>query len=217
MISSLLLLLFLVGILILLYLGKQNFIFTVYGRIKRATPAQMNINSFARKGPRSKNPKKTYAFSEMNAVSMTHRYRGRFDTTVLRWDTGPILVALIERKYPRSVLPQTAKPEDVFQASLYALALKEKGISCSSSQLLTIYCLQDAATRCLKKQGGLDCLRCKEGRVFKTRFNEKKTLKQLDRLDEVWYESRKPKPNSTQLNCRVCPYSKKRKCEHSAV
>jgi hypothetical protein len=208
---------FLVGILIILFLEKQDPSFLGYRSLSSASPAQMDLNAFARNGPEDSSSKKMYSFSEESAVSMTHRYNGKFDTAILRWDTGPVLVALIERKFPRSILPERAKLEDIFQASLYSLALKEKGISCTSTQLIVVYCLQETAIKCLKKQGGLDCFRCKEGKVFKTRYNEKKTMKLITKLDEVWYEGRKPRPYPSLENCRVCPFSKKDKCKYSAV
>jgi hypothetical protein len=139
------------------------------------------------------------------------------DTAILRWDTGPILVALVERKFPRSFLPRHARHEDIFQASLYTLALKEKGISVTSTKLILVYCLQDAAIKCMKKHTASDCFHCKEGKVFKTRFNEKKTLKQLNKLDEIWYEGRKPRAAAKIENCRVCPFSKGNRCRYSVV
>ncbi len=215
--SALLLAIYLIGVLDILIQERQSLSFIGHRSISIAKPIQMGINAFARRGPDDANPKKTYSFSEESAVSMSHRYNGKFDTAILRWDTGPILVALIERKFPRSILPNQVKAEDVFQASLYALALKEKGISSTSTQILVVYCLQEVAIKCLKKKGGLDCFSCKEGKVFKSRYNEKKTLKQLTKLDEVWYEGRKPKPDPSVENCRACPFSKKVKCKYSAV
>ena len=214
--NSILLFVFLVGVLILLVLEKQDLSFIGTRRISKAIPAQMDLNAFARGGPREGKSKSTYIFSEESAVSMTHRFNGKFDSAILRWDTGPILEALIERKFPRSYLPERARSEDIFQASLYSLALKEKGISCSSTHLIIIYCLQDKAIKCMKKQGGLDCFRCKEGKVFKSRFNEKRTLKQLAKLDEVWYQGRKTEPNPSKDNCRACPFSKGGQCNYSA-
>jgi hypothetical protein len=208
---------FLIGILILLLLEKQDLSFIGTRRITNAIPSQIDLNAFARRGPKEGKSKKTYLFSEESAVSMTHRFNGKFDTALLRWDTGPILEALIERKFPRSFIPDQVKEEDVFQASLYTLALKEKGISCATTNLIVIYCVQDTAIKCMKKQGGLDCFRCNEGKVFKSRFKEKKTLKQLAKLDEIWYEGRKPAPKPGKGNCRPCPFNQNKHCKHSAV
>jgi hypothetical protein len=208
---------FLVGILILLLLEKQDLSFIGFRRISNAIPAEMDLNAFARGGPREGSSKKTYSFSEESAVSMTHRYNGKFDIAILSWNTGPILEAMIERKFPRSFLPGQARPEDIFQASLYSLALKEKGISCTSAYLIVIYCLQEMAIKCMKNQDSLDCVQCDEGKVFKVRYNEKKTLKQLGKLDEVWYEGRKPEPKPTIEHCRACPFSKGDQCKYSTV
>ncbi len=163
------------------------------------------------------NSRKNYYFSEESVISMSHRYNGKFDAAILRWDTGPILVSIIERKYPRSMLPEKGNPEDVFQASLYALALKEKGISVKTTQVIVVYCLQDKAIKCMRTGGGLNCIKCSQGKIFKSQFNEKKTLKHLNELDEIWYRGRKPKPKASVDNCRVCPFSISRKCIHSVV
>ncbi len=212
--NSALLIIFLLGILGLVLLSRDS----VGSRdITKAQRAEVDLNTFVRKGPGRKNSKCNYLFSEANVVSMSYRYNGRFDHAIVKWDTGPILVALIERKFPRSIIPAVSKQEDMFQSSLYALALKEKGFSCSSTKLITIYCLQDEAIECLKKQSGLDCMHCEKGKSFKSRFNEKKTMKRLARLDEVWNQERKPKPNPSSVNCRACPFTKNKKCEFSAV
>ncbi|MDF1540010.1 MAG: hypothetical protein P1Q69_14025 [Candidatus Thorarchaeota archaeon] len=212
--SSALLIIFLLGIFGLCLLSRDS----VGNRnLTKARQAKVDLNTFVRNGPGKKNSKHNYLFSEENVVSMTYGYNGRFDHAVARWDTGPILVAVIERKFPRSVLPDALKQEDMFQLSLYTLALKEKGFSCSSTKLVTIYCLQDEAIECLKKQSGLDCLHCEKGKSFNSKFNEKKTLKHLARLDEVWNQERKPKPNPSLENCRACPFTKNKKCEFSVV
>jgi len=214
LLSSILLIVFLTALFGLLLLSKEGGGNRKLSNVQRA---EIDLNTFVRTGPMHKNARRNYLFSEENIVSMTHRYNGRFDNAVTRWDTGPILVALIERKFPRRILPDSPRREDVFQSSLYTLALKEKGFSCSSTKLVTIYCLQDEAIKCLEKRTGFDCLYCKRGRVFKTKFNEKKTLKSLARLDEIWYQRRRPKPNPSILYCRVCPFTKNQKCEYSVV
>ena len=48
------------------------------------------------------------------------------------------------------------------------------------------------------------------------RFDPKKVIRSLKKMDEVWYNGRKPKPSPEQGKCRACPYSKG-KCNYSAV
>jgi hypothetical protein len=49
-----------------------------------------------------------------------------------------------------------------------------------------------------------------------TRFKPKNVLRKLRRLDEVWYEGRKPIPIQEANRCRICPYSDSR-CNYSVV
>jgi hypothetical protein len=113
-------------------------------------------------------------------------------------------------------LPKKAREEDVFQSGLYALALQESGLSCSSTKLVTIYCLQEKAKRCLDKKSTRNCWRCSDGQAFVTRFRPKEVERTLRRLDEVWYEGRKPRPAHEASICRICPYNEVR-CNYSAI
>lgn len=211
--SFLLLFIFLAGLMGLLFTSKRS---SWNGTLSNVQIPDVDLNTFARKGPSDKSNRRGYIFSEEHIVSMTHRYNGRIDSAILRWNTGPILDRLIERKFPRKYLPDNAKQEDMFQSSLYSMALKEKGISTSTAKLVIIYCLQDIAIACLTRESSLNCIYCRKGKVFTTRLNEKKTLKTLARLDEVWYAGRKPKPFPSNLNCRSCPFSKNQKCDFRA-
>ncbi|MFW9907282.1 MAG: hypothetical protein ACFFEF_01795 [Candidatus Thorarchaeota archaeon] len=217
MLNSFLLVVFIFGILALILLSKHEMLTLGYNAISRAKPAQLDLNSFVRNGPNEKDSKRSYIFSEVPIVSMAHKFKGRFDHAILSWDTGPILEYIIEKKYPANYLPERASPEDIFQASLYALALKEKGVSVTSTQLVIIYCLQDLASTCPGAHRISQCSRCRGGRVFKSRFNEKATQRKLKQLDEVWYKQRKPRPNPSQENCRICSFGKNGICPFSAV
>ena len=65
-------------------------------------------------------------------------YVGRFVGAVLHWEKSPILDIVIEYKFPVKHLPRQTRKEDVFQSGLYALALLDSGLSCSSTRLVTI-------------------------------------------------------------------------------
>jgi CRISPR/Cas system-associated exonuclease Cas4 (RecB family) len=148
--------------------------------------------------------------------SLGHRFVGRMDAAILHWEKAPILDLVIEYKFPVKHLPKQARQEDVFQSGLYALALLESGVSCSSTRLLVIYCLQSKAKRCLDRKSNRDCWQCSDGKVCTTRFRPKNVLGKLRKLDEVWYNGRKPRPAQEPNRCRVCPYSNGR-CNYSTV
>jgi len=158
-----------------------------------------------------------YRFSEQSVRSHAHRFAGRFDSAILHWEEVPILDIVMENKFPVRHLPDNGKEEDFFQAGLYALALAESGVSCIDTKLVTIYCLQDVAKRCLLGNSPKTCWNCGEGRIFSQRYNQREIRKQLKRIDEVWYEKRKPRASPTEANCRPCPYGKNGKCNYTVV
>jgi len=183
-------------------------------KIERALPAQWSLSDFLRMKPIRGVTNQYYYFSEEVVKSLGHRYMGRLDGGVLHLEEAPILDCIIERKFPMTYLPREARSEDVFQAGLYALALLEGGVSCSSTRLVIIYCLQEKAKRCLAKRLTNLCWRCSDGKTFVIKFKPNRVLKKLQRLDEVWYNGRKPKPTNEANRCRVCPYSSDR-CNYS--
>ncbi len=215
LISLLMLMLFLFGILLLVRDLRTGFI-TIGMKIKYASPAQFSLSEFLKMDSSQERLIKYYYFSEENVKSLGHRYTGRFDGGILHWEETAILDLVIEYKFPTLYLPKQARLEDVFQLELYALALHECGISCSSTILVTIYCLQENAERCMSKKSFRDCWRCNAGRKFTTRFKPKRVLKELKRLDEIWYHGRRPKPTKDANRCRICPYSRG-KCNFSSV
>ncbi len=207
---------FITGILLLLALQPSTGFTTTGMKLRRAIQATLSLSEFLKMKPERWKLNQYYFFSEENVRSLGHRFVGRLDGVVLHREETPILDLVIEYKFPLKYLPKKARPEDVFQSGLYALALLESGVSCSSTRLVTIYCLQDRAKRCLDRKSTRDCWRCSDGKTFTTRFKPKSVLRKLERLDEVWYRGRKPRPAQVQSACRVCPYSKD-KCNYSLV
>ena len=124
--------------------------------------------------------------------------------------------AIIERKFPTRHLPDKIREEDLFQAGLYALALMESGVSCSSARLVLVYCLQSSAERCIGKNHS-DCVACRKGAVFSRRFNQKRVLRALEKLDEIWFHNRKPKATPSEWKCRGCTFGRDGSCNHSAA
>ncbi len=157
-----------------------------------------------------------FFFSEESVVSVGYRYNGRFDGAILHWENVPVLDAIIERKFPASHLPETARPEDFFQAGLYALALMEKGVSCSSTKLAILYCLQDDARKCLDRNEN-KCFTCSSSKVFERRFKPRSAVKNLKKFDDFWYRNAKPKPSPDRRKCGTCPNGKNGTCNYSAA
>lgn len=211
------LMLFVAAILAFLCLfGGSLRISGMQGLLKaKRTPG--DLTSFLQAVEKGEHRRGSYIFTEENVVSMTFRFRGRFDAAIAAWNSGPVLEAIVERKFPRKHLPTKAYREDVFQGSLYALALKEKGLSVSSTRIITIYCIQDMAEKCLKKGTGLHCLTCGKGKVFISKLRERSVAKAISRLDEVWYRGRDPEPNPSASTCRRCPFSTDGSCNFTAV
>ncbi|MHA1484823.1 MAG: hypothetical protein ACTSPR_05860 [Candidatus Thorarchaeota archaeon] len=215
--SSLLLAIFLVGALALLYDVRGRTINTVFRIINGSIVAPWDLNTFLHLESESPEPNQYYSFAEEAVVSMGHRYSGKFDQAVLRFDGVPILEVVIERKFPVRNLPEIVRTEDMFQTGLYALALMESGVSCSSTRLAVIYCTQESASNCVSVGKGVNCFGCRKGRVFQQKFNPEKVLKTLKKLDEIWCMRRKPMPSPEVGKCRACPYGTNGVCNHSAA
>lgn len=193
--------------------GNSN----VKSKLRNAKTAPWDLHEFLNLKPSHSKSMEYYRFSEESVRSHAHRFVGRFDGAILHWEEVPILDLIIENKFPVSYLPDKGKKEDFFQAGLYALALAESGVSCINTKLVTIYCLQDIAKRCLLGNSPKKCWDCEEGRSFSKRFDQQEIRKHLKRIDEVWYKKRSARASPTEANCRPCPYSKNGKCNYSAV
>jgi len=204
------------GILVFLAMQPRIGFATTGMKMRRAIPASWSLSEFVKLKPSRWKLNQYYSFTEENVRSLGHRYVGRLDGAILHWESAPILDLVIEYKFPMKYLPQRARDEDMFQSGLYALALQESGFSCSSTKLVTIYCLQENAKRCLEKKSTRNCWHCRNGRSYATRFKQKDVEKELRRLDEVWYEGRKPRPTQEASACRICPYSEG-KCNYSVI
>ncbi len=215
--SILLLAIFLAGALALLYDVREGTIDPVLRIINKSIVAPWNLNAFLHLESDQPEPNRYYSFAEEAVVSMGHRYNGRFDQAVMRFDGVPVLEVVIERKFPSRNVPKIVRTEDMFQAGLYAMALMERGVSCGSTRLVVIYCTQKDASSCVRAGKGMNCFGCRKRRIFQEKFNLKRILKILKRLDEVWYERRKPKPSPEVGKCRACPYGTNGACNHSAA
>ncbi|MHA2142248.1 MAG: hypothetical protein ACXADC_08155 [Candidatus Thorarchaeota archaeon] len=213
--SSVILAVFIGGVFLLLILNSSGILHFTGRRVKRAQSSEWTLSEFLNLR-RKPNPSKSFLFREQSVFSIGHRFSGRFDNAVLHWEEVPILDAIIERKFPVSYLPEKPRDEDVFQAGLYALALMESGVSCTSARLMLVYCRQSKARTCIGKNHK-DCISCGEGAVFTKRFSQKRVLRELDMLDEVWYSGRKPKASPDRWKCRGCPHGRNRTCSHSAA
>ena len=209
-------LMFILGLLVFLAYQPKSGLVSSGKIMRRAVSAPVCLSEFLTKEERQRKSHFYYFFSEETVRSLGHRFVGRFDGAVIHWEDVAVLDLVIEYKFPSHQLPSHKKPEDVFQAGLYALALMESGISCSSTKLVTIYCPQDRAEKCLERKSIRDCWRCSESRSYVAKFRPNDVLRTLRRLDEVWYEGRKPKPTQEEYNCRVCPYRNDR-CSYSLV
>ncbi len=214
--NLLMLIVFIIGIVLFLALQPRTGFATTGMKMKRAMQAPWSLAEFFKLKPSRWKLNQYYSFSEENVRSLGHRFVGRLDGAILHWDRALILDLVIEYKFPTKHLPQQARREDVFQSGLYALALLESGASCSTTKLVTIYCLQDRAKRCFDRKTTRECWRCGDGKTYVSSFKPKSVLKKLRRLDEVWYNGRKPRPAQEPNSCRVCPYSKGR-CNYSVV
>ncbi len=216
--SSLLYLTFFIVGLLLLFLKEMGIVHLSRLRwLKSAQIAEWDLSSFMKLVRNRPKSSKAFLFTEESIHSMAYRFLGRFDAAVLRWDESPILEVMIERKFPAKYLPNKAREEDVFQASLYALALRECGMSCSSTKIVTIYCLQHEAKRCIQSNDAKSCINCDRGRVYVNKFNTRETTKAIERLDQIWFRDRKPIASPEKEKCIRCPYSKNGQCNYSAI
>jgi hypothetical protein len=206
---------FIGGVLLLLLSSSGLVGGSVQSVLREAKQTQMVLRSFLKPDSDGSRPRAKYLFNEESVHSMAHKFVGRFDSAVLSWDEGSVLDLMIERKFPKNYLPDKAWPEDMFQAGLYSLALLEMGVSCRKTRLVIIYCRQEDAKRCLEKEGTSDCLRCKKGRAFTKRFKPREVLKHLARLDEIWYNNRRPIPSPDRWKCRACPFGRNGRCNYS--
>ncbi|UCE09268.1 MAG: hypothetical protein JSW61_09840 [Candidatus Thorarchaeota archaeon] len=187
----------------------------LHGIIRDSVRSHWGLQEFLRLPRSQRKIGKWFMFSEQTVYSMGHKFTGRFDQAVLHWGKSPILDLMIERKFPVSHLPMKRRDEDLFQAALYSLALMESGVSCSSSRLVVIYCLQNQAKRCLKRTRGLECFKCGAGRVFHEPFSQRTVLSTLERLDEVWYNGRRPIPDPSFDKCMRCQFSRNGSCQYT--
>ncbi len=160
-------------------------------------------------------PGQKYVFAEQRVVSETYRYVGRFDQAVLHWDKGPVVDAVIERKFPTTTLPGRARARDLFQAGLYALALVDSGARADDTRLVVVYCLQSVATRCTEGTTRRSCLTCRRGRVFQVPFDRGRVAAEVERLDREYRQGRL-RPVPSRETCGQCPFSRG-DCKHSVL
>ncbi len=215
-IETLVLSAFIISTLLLVYLLRSRWYNKTFGTILDAKRSSWSIQDFLKHRTNRPHQGQPFSFKEGMVTSSTYRIKGRFDQAILYWDTNPILEALIERKFPRKILPDKARQEDVFQAELYALALAEMGAITRDSKIIVIYCLQKEASSCLDRNRE-GCLNCRKGRRFVSSFKQNRVAKKLDKLNKEWYRSRVPRASPSRETCIICPYSRKRGCKHSAI
>ncbi len=186
------------------------------GVVRSASTADFSLSQFLHSRAETSGRRRVFAFQEEYVASLGRRIHGRVDCAYLHMEEAPVLDLLVEMKFPLEILPERAHAEDFFQASLYALALADSGVSCSHARLEVIYCTQKEAERCL---GGSrqSCVSCRKARRFHRKFDYKGTVGTLSRLDEVWYDGRKPKPAARPEQCRRCPYSRDGACNYASL
>ncbi|MFW9808627.1 MAG: hypothetical protein ACFFE6_04510 [Candidatus Thorarchaeota archaeon] len=204
------------GCIVILFMFKhRKRFYTVKMKIRRALPAPWTLYEFLHLKPSRWGLGQYYSFSEETVRSLGYRFIGRFDRAIFHWEDTPVLDLIIEHKFPTKYLPENKRPEDMFQTGLYALALYESGVSCSTTLLINVYCLQDQAIRCMEGNSMKDCWSCGGGKIHISQFDPNKVIKSLEKIDEIWYRGRKPKPSPEKEKCRACPYSRDR-CNYSA-
>ncbi len=214
LLESVLLFVFVLFVLIVGTSFSGLFISRPVSIIRSAVPAQTDIQSFIRRQYDGMTGQYTL-FCEQMVVSKTHQFHGRFDQAVLHIKDLPILDMVVEYKFVKNNIPRTPREEDVFQAGLYALALMEMGASCRHTLLVVVYCRQDVARTCQRRERSRYCIDCRHGHVFSRRFRTEQILKILDRLDEVWFLGRSPRPSPERSKCNQCPYGSGGGCPHS--
>lgn len=210
------LIVFIGGIILLLISQPKTGLSTVGMKMRGAVLSQWSLYEFLQLKPSRWKFNQYYSFSEETVRSLGHRFIGRFDNAIFHWEDSPVLDLIIEHKFPVRHLPKKSRPEDIFQAGLYALALYESGVSCSTTRLVNIYCLQDRAKKCLEGSTAIECWLCSDNKIHVKRFNPNKMIKALKKMDEVWFDNQKPRPSPEQGKCRSCPYSRE-KCNYSVV
>jgi hypothetical protein len=183
--------------------------------MQKSSRNQMPLRHFIAKEPPKRILDRHFLFTEENVYSISNRFRGRFDMAILHWDESPILDVLFERKFPTGRLPIKVHQYDVFQASLYALALMDSGVICSSTKIIVAYCRQEDAIKCQHNRAIASCLRCDNGAVFTIDFSFKETIKKLHSLNRYWFESKQPKSSPDIHKCSICPYASKEVCKWS--
>jgi hypothetical protein len=207
-----LILIFVIFVLAFLFLNRRYSISKLYNN---SIPAPWTLNHFLKSQNRQNiDSDNLYLFSEQLVRSYRFKITGRFDQAILHTDDRPVLDAIIEKKFPVHILPRVVHKEDMFQAGLYALAIMDQEVSIDSAKLVVIYCIQEKALKCVQKTKAIACLECKYSRVFVKRFAPSKIIKQLKKLDEIWYGQRKPKASPSIKKCRICPYGESI-CKHS--
>ncbi|MEM2141867.1 MAG: hypothetical protein QXS20_03030 [Candidatus Thorarchaeota archaeon] len=206
--------LLLVAILVILAWTEYMEILNLREIIVKSTSVEMSPVSFVEQHGQETELGRYLSFHEQPVQSIVNRIAGIPDSVYMHIKDRPVVDIVVERKYPSRSLPRKAYPEDVFQASLYALALSDNGMDCRQTRLALIYCLQDRARRCMSGERNL-CIGCRYGRVFISSFNRERTLSDLLRLDEIWFRMRTPRPSSRKDTCARCPYSDRRVCPYS--
>jgi hypothetical protein len=209
---------FLVAIILVIALYQRGVgTYSLRGKMKNAQMAPWDLHDFLTLSPNKPKNNEYYRFTEESVRSHAHGFVGRFDSAILHWEDAPILDMIIENKFPVSYLPEKAKREDIFQAGLYALALRDTGVSCGGAKVVIIYCLQDVAKRCLQSNTPKMCWNCGDGKIFSQNCDLQGVLKKLSKLNEVWYRKRQPRAKPNEENCRSCPYGTNGKCNYSVV
>ncbi len=183
--------------------------------VQKSSRTQMLLRNYIGKKPPKKIINRYLVFAEEDVYSISNRFRGRFDIAILHWEESPILDALFERKFPTRSLPRNPHEYDIFQASLYALALMDSGVSCSSTKIVVAYCRQEDAIKCQHNRAIASCLRCDRGAVFTSNFSPRETMRKLDSLNQYWFQNRKPQASPDTRKCTICPYASKQFCQWS--
>lgn len=215
--TNLLMLVILIGSVVVLLISQPGTgLSTVGMKIRKAIPSPGSLSEFIHMKPYRWKFNQYYSFSEETVRSLGHRFIGRFDSAIFHWDDSPVLDLIIEYKFPLRHLPKKYRPEDIFQAGLYALALHESVVSCSTTRLVNIYCLQDRAQKCMERNSAKRCWSCGDRKIHTKRFDSNKVIKVLKKMDKVWFNDRRPRPSPEENRCRACPYTKG-KCNYSAI
>ncbi|TFG14460.1 hypothetical protein EU537_03305 [Candidatus Thorarchaeota archaeon] len=183
--------------------------------VKQSSVTQTSLKQFITKKPLETRAGDYFVFTEESVYSISKRFKGRFDMAILHWEDSAILDVVFERKFPSAHLPSRAHHYDVFQTSLYALALMDSGVSCGTTKVVVIYCRQADAMKCQHNRSMAFCLSCDKSAVFEDSFSPKQTMMNLEKLDPYWFEGREPKASPNPHKCSTCPYASKQLCRWS--